>query len=274
MWSLDNFGATYTSTGLGTTITANVLANTKGDAVQVISGAALTDDVYAFSLLFIGGTGSAGSYMFDLQTDPAGGTAWTTRINNLVVCGNSSYQIGGQWYYFPYYIKAGTAIACRMQATTGSLSMQACIRVFGRPSRPDLVKTGSLVETFNAATTTTFGTTAVVPGTNAMGSNTASLGTITGDKWWWQAGFTMNDSIRAGTGVWFDVLAGDGTDNVVCCENLMHSEDTTAERGGRSAIGSRIPYRNVASGKNIYARAACNGTPESNNYVIVYALGG
>ena len=49
-------------------------------------------------------------------------------------------------------------------------------KLFGKPTRPELLRVGTKVQTYGAVTASTSGT-AITPGTNAMGAYTASLGT-------------------------------------------------------------------------------------------------
>lgn len=275
-WSTDNFGATFSDTGIGTAVTAHASsAHTKGTAVSLLAGASVTEDVYGIAIGASGITGSGTGitmYLGDLLIDPAGGTSWATIINNLAF--NSPYLIlGGYWYYFPLYLKNGTSIGMQVQCSTANITLRAMVRVFGKPSRPDLVKCGTKVRTFGANTGSTTGT-ALTFGTAAMGSLSASLGTTADDLYWWQGGILINDGTRGVCGYSMDVLAGDGTNNVVCAENIFYGEDTTSERGGKTPFGTRLPWRNIAAGNNIYIRGAATTTPETNTSGVVYGLGG
>ena len=192
-FTVDNFGSTYSDTGVGTNSPGHANANTKGANTAMI--AALAEDCYGLAILFSGGFTAATTRraLVDVLIDPAGGTSWSVLIANLLSCG-ASYQPGGYWYYFPIFLKAGTALGSAHQdlvATTQALRVG--YRVYGRPSHPHLLRVGSRVDTFGAVTGTTTGT-AFTPGTSVMGALSSSFGTMTRDAWWWQCGFAYDDN--------------------------------------------------------------------------------
>lgn len=269
--TVDNYGSTYTDTGIGTSVTSGT-ANNKGTAVSLISGASVTDDVFGISILFSGGSSNAAvrNFLADILVDPAGGSSWTTIINNLCFHG-PSLAVGGYWFYFPLFIKNGSSIGVQTQCSNASTACRCAVRLYCRPSRPDSIKVGSIVETFGATTASSDGT-AITPGTNAMGSYTASLGTTVHDLWWWQIGCGLNNATQSSVTYLFDAAA-DATTKVLLTENVM-SSGNTSEQSKKNSMGSRLPYRYIKAGNTIYARAACIGTPDSGGTVVVYGLGG
>src|SRR3990172_3985425 len=251
-WSADNFGATYTDAGIGVDSPGHANANTKGANTAML--AAIAQDCYGIAIGFSGGNTAATARrnLVDLLIDPAGGTSWSVIINNLY-CAYSSLIMGGYWYYFPLYLKAGTAIGTANQSLTASTSaLRVMIKVFGKPSRPELVKLGTKVETFGADTATTSGTT-ITPGNAVLGAYTGSLGTTVNDLFWWQGGMGVNDSTTIDNAYQLDVAAGDGTNKVLCCENIILTTNNS-EQFGKSAGGSRLPWRNVKAGAFVYMR--------------------
>ena len=240
-WSVDNFGATYTDSGIGTQIPSHASNHTKGTATSLIAGASITEDVYGIAIGFTGGWGSGGirMWMTDLLIDPAGGTSWSVAIANLAA--NSPHIcLKGCWYYFPLYLKNGTSIGMQTQCNAGSNNIRGLVRVFGKPTHPELVKAGTKVETFGATTASTTGV-SITPGTSAMGALTASMGTTAGDLWWWQAGNLMSDSARAPHALWMDVLAGDGTNNVLCASRSATGRTTPTRRAARTLSAPASP---------------------------------
>jgi hypothetical protein len=271
-WSVDNFGATYSDAGIGLNSPGHANANTKGANTAMLS--AIAEDCYGMAIGFSGGNAAATirRQLTDILIDPAGGTAWTVLIPNLYA--NSPSLIAGMyWYYFPLYLKAGTAIGSAHQdlvATTQAL--RVCIRVYGKPTRPELIKCGTFVETFGAVTASTTGTT-VTPGTTAMGSYSASLGTTVKDLWWWQAGMGFNDSTLVDEAYLIDVAAGDGTNKKLCCENIL-MVDNNSEQTGKSAMGVRLPWQFIPAGSFVYMRAAGAVAPQGTPTGIAYGMGG
>ena len=271
-FSVDNFGATYTDAGIGTNAPGHANANTKGANTAILS--AIAEDCYGLSILFSGGSTAATirRALVDVLIDPAGGTSWSVLIANLLSCG-AGLPVGGYWYYFPIFLKAGTALGAAHQdlvATTQALRVG--YRVFGRPSRPELLRVGSNVTTFGAVTATTTGT-AFTPGTSVVGALSSSLGTLTRAAWWWQCGFAYADTNVTASALSLDVLAGDGTNNKICMRDVPVVFDGS-ERYGMSAMGSRWPMCDVASGSNVYLRGSSVAAPETTPTGVIYALGG
>lgn len=278
-WSTDNFGATYTDAGFGTSLPGHASANTKGANTAVLS--ALAEDCYGIEIIFVGGhaAGTAHRYLVDLLIDPAGGTSWTVAIANLYAYG-PSFGCGGWRYYFPLYLKAGTAIGCANQALVAGKAIRVGIQVHGKPTRPELLRVGTKVQTYGATTGTTSGT-AFTPGTNAVGAWSASLGTSSYNQFWWQCGHAYDDgSIGGGAAsiseaTWLDVSASNdaGTTKVIVAENITANFSTT-EQGGKEAFGSHGCYREVPSGANIYMRGTSSIAPNTTPTCVAYGLGG
>lgn len=270
-WSVDNYGATYSDTTLGVQVTAHASAHTKGTAVELISGATVTEDVYGVSLFFCGARVSTGTRRFfvDLLVDEAGGTAWVTRINNLLVNSPTSDR-GFYSYYFPLFIKAGSSIGAQQQCSTGGQTLRCGIKLFGKPSHPHLVKVGSKVETFGADTSTTSGT-SFTSGTGEMGSYSASLGTTAGNLFFWQVGMATSDASITGGHYAMDVACGDATNKKTCISHLTLNFDGT-EGCGKPEFGDEIPYRLIAPGAEVYVRSATHTTPDSDTTACVYGV--
>jgi hypothetical protein len=210
--------------------------------------------------------------MVDLLIDPAAGvggagSSWSVAIANLFAVGPAFGTLEtGVHYYFPLYLKAGTAIGTAHQnSTAGTLALRVSIRVFGKPSRPDLIKYGTLIQTINANTAATDGTVLTTPGTSVMGSYSATLGTLTRDTWW-------TDTTQVNTTYLWDVAAN-ATNKILCMENVQH-HGNTSEQNSKAAFGTRSPYCFITSGQDVYTRAACVTAPDSSLFGIVYAMGG
>lgn len=280
-WSTDNYGATYTDTGIGANSPGHANANTKGANTNMLNGVA--EDVYGISILFCGQNASATirRCMVDLLVDPAAGvgnpgSSWSVAIANLYANSPTLGVSGnfGWWYYFPLYLAAGTAIGTAHQnLVAGTLPLQVAIRVFGKPSRPELVKVGTRVQTIGATVGTTTGV-AVTPGTSALGSYSATLGTLTNDSFFFQLGVGSADTTMTARGYQFDI-AVNATNKVLVAENILYSVCGSVEQASKSAIGSSPPIQRIASGQDVYVRgAAQGGAPDSSMTAIVYAVAG
>jgi hypothetical protein len=280
MWSTDNYGATIADNVYGTAVTGGSPAHTKGSNINLLNG--IANDCYGLMVRFVGGNSTtvARRAMADILIDPdAGignaGSSWTVLINNLA--GNASC-LGlagaiGYRYYFPIYLRSGTAIGARIQDSALVGITRVGVRVVGNPTRPDRVDVGSKVQTLGASTATTVGTT-VVPGTNAMGSYSATLGTLSDDAWWWQVGVLSNDTTMTARGYLFDV-AVNATNKITVMDEVVYAVAGSAEQAGKGDAGSVPPIRHIQSGENVYVRgASAGGAPDSAMSAVVYAMGG
>lgn len=283
-WSVDNFGSTYSDTGFAINSPGHASANTKGANTSMLVG--IAEDCYGMAICFSGGHASATirRQLTDILIDPAAGiggtgSSWSVLIPNLYSC-SANLGCGGYWYYFPIYLKAGTAIGSAHQDLAAStVALRVGIRIYGKPSRPDLLRVGTKVEAFGVTLASTSGT-AITPGTQAMGAYTASLGTTANHLFWWQGGFGYNDTtLGGGTSVaestWLDVAVSTdaGTTKQVAARNII-AQFSTTEQGGKTAFGSCLPLHETPAGATVYMRGVCSITPQTTPTVVAYGLGG
>jgi hypothetical protein len=280
-WQVDNFGSTYTDTGFGTNLPGHANAFTKGANTQMLVG--IAEDCYGIELIFSGGSTSTGARlaMTDLLIDPAAGvggsgSSWTVAIANLFTSATCRGSTGafGHSFYFPLYLKAGTAIGgAHLDNASGTLGLRCGVRVFGKPSRPDLLKVGTKVQTLGATTSSATGVT-VTPGTQAMGSYSASLGTLNLDSWWWQLGIGLSQTTITNTVTSWDIAAN-ATNKVICAQDIMSNTVGTVEQSSKNALGPALPIRKISSGQDVYVRAASiSGAPLATWGAVVYAVQG
>ena len=214
--------------------------------------------------------------MTDLMIDPAAGvggagSSWSVAINNLYSNSPSTAPGSmGYCYHFPLYLKAGTAIGARVQDVVGAATVRLSIRVLGKPTRPELLKVGTKVQTLGATTASTTGV-AVTPGTAAVGSYSASLGTLTNDAWWWQVGIGSNDSGMTVCRYWFDI-AHDATNKYICARGISYGVSSTTEQSWKGAFGESQTICVAPAGTDVYVRGTGNTTPDSSMTAIVYAV--
>jgi hypothetical protein len=278
-WSVDNWGATLTDTGIGTNIPGNASANVKGANTQVLTG--IAEDCYGIHLMFsgTGATTVAQRHLVDLIIDPAAGvggagSAWSVIIANLLFNASRLGTSGafGTHFYFPLYLKKGTAIGLVHQSSTTTTALRGCVRVYGKPKRIDAIRCGTKVQSLGPVTGSTSGA-AITPGTSAWGSYTASLGAISGDKWWWQGGIADNDTSRTARGQLVEIAAN--VTNKIKCGDFNYGVVGTIEESFKTAFATHPNYKEIASGQGIYMRAAgLGGAGDSTTYCAAYALGG
>jgi len=268
----DNFGATYTDAGLGTTATSGGSTHQKGTPVTLIAGSSVISDIYGIAILFCGGNASNAirRYFADILVDPNGGSNWNVKIPNLFV-NNASLIQGGYRYFFPLYLKSGTSIGFQHQCNLAATALRCSIQLYGKPKNPELWPIGTIVESFGVNLGTTVGT-AVVAGTSVLGSYT-QIGTTTRKLWWWQwGGFGFDESSFLANSILGDVAAGVAGNQKICCDNCIQSY-TAGEQCGKDSIGFRIPYRIIPESSPVWVRAACTGTPEGTATATTTAYG-
>lgn len=255
---------------MGTALTP--AQNAKGSWAQCFNAAAVATDVYLVHININNAAIStvARDILMDVGIDEAGGTSYTVAINNLIgSCAGTNNGSGGINYIFPLFIKQGSTIAVRGAVNASNLGgFRAWIKLYGMPRNPAAVRVGSRVETLGANTAASNGT-AITAGTTAEGAWTL-IGTLSNDAWWFQAGMGVNDSTMSSQCYLLDIAVGSGGEVPLIINQLWISNSVETHS---SAL--YIPCeKEVPAGSQIYARLWCEGTPDSNTSVAVYALGG
>lgn len=166
------------------TVTAGA-NNADGASVGVLP--ALSHDA-EYLVIGVGGNGGAGinsRALLDILIDPAGGTAWSSLIDNLQVGflrpqdSNTGFTA---WFHFPLWIPAGATLGARARtAHTATRDHYVGIWAFGGPSRPDMWWCGTKVETLGAVEASSKGTD-VTPGNSGAFGAWADIGVTTG-RW-------------------------------------------------------------------------------------------
>lgn len=261
---------------VGTQITAGVL-NTKGSYTELISGASVTADVYAMEIVVtqfaVGATVSG--VLIDIGIDPANGGSYTVLINNLMGANAgvpATTENGGVHYFFPLFLKAGTQVGARCQSNTASQTGNVAVTLYCKPSRPELVRTGSYVTTFGAATATSLGA-SLTPGTVSEGTYLDINGADTTlPYWFWQYGIGCNDTTMSNSTLFVDLAVGDATNKHTVIRNnlVMTSTSETVTKWNSLPQG----YHEVPAGIRVYGRAQLGGTLDSNYHMCAYAVGG
>jgi hypothetical protein len=268
-WAFNYTNASAGTTSPGTSVTPGA-SSAEGSWTSIATGSNIAFDCHFMRLWVSGGAtaASAKEHLLDIGYDPAGGTSYSAFISDLV-CGNSSSpSSGGRWYEFPLYIPAGAQVAARVQglaATAGTVRIAAWF--WGRPSRPDMVRSGRYSETIG----TISGSSGVsfTPGTTADGS-WQSLGTTTKELWAWQLGVSINNATMSAHGTAVDLAYGDGT-NFEMIIDRYNMQMTTSE-----AITSGLftAYKAVPAGSTIYVRGNNSAAPVTGYNAVAVGIGG
>lgn len=270
----DNWGANP-GVNLGTSVIPGA-SNVEGSWTQVASSANIAQDCYwLFIQLSAGSTATAAkNHLLDIGVDPAGGTSYTAIISNID-CGASPpmSSVGLRPFTFPFFIKAGSSVAVRVQgsnATAGTVRVMA--QFFGQPSAPQNVPIGAISQTFGTITNSQGPT--VTPG-NAADGSWVDLGATSNRLWWWQLGYGIDNGTITAEYTYFEVAFGDVT-NKHTIFKTMHGGSTNETCGlllmpQLTAPGAFCP---VPAGANIYVRARCGDAPDTGYHANVIGIGG
>ena len=270
----DNWGSNPSATP-GTSVVPGA-SNAEGSWTQIASSGNIAEDIYGLYLQIFAGATSANqkSHLLDIGVDPAGGTSYVAIISNLV-CGSSPTlaQAGNREFYFPFFIKAGSSVAVRIQgsnATAGTVRVAA--KFYGKPSKKQLLPVGYYSETIGTITNSSG--VSFTPG-NASDGSWVDLGATTKPLWWWQLGYQIDNGTITAEYTYIELAFGDGS-NKQQIFRVMHG-GTTAETCGLAMQTSMLgiaAYCPVKAGEHIYVRGRCNNAPDSGYNAVAVGIGG
>jgi hypothetical protein len=226
--------------------------NTYAPFTQILGPTAF--DTYYMRIIFNSCyiSGAAQDTIAIIGIDYSGGTTYTDlQIQHLLLssAGTLLYHTG-VIYDFPLYIPAGSTIAVRgSQNKNPPTGFRTGITLYGRPTRPELVRTGSYVDTYGANPSTSSGT-PIISGTTSEGVWTQIGSTTTRSYWWFQTGLGCNDSTMTDNIYALDLAIGDTTNRMIIYENelIVVGEDESVSRRpllsncyfNESAAGQRL----------------------------------
>lgn len=267
------------STEMTPTASGGAPGNTKGAWTEIVSDTLITRDVYGVELWpsWNNIAGEARNCMLDLGADPTGGTSYSVLIPN--VCASMASRaggFGGMRFFFPIFIRAGTALAIRAQVGTslGGGTVGCGVHLYGAPADRVLIRPGTYATNFGSNTGTSLGTTCT-PGTASEGAWTSLATNISRPHWWWQTGLSIDDtSITTGGIYHVDLAYGDASNKHIIIEDQMWFIPSANEE--ISGIGMQVGcQRYVPAGSNIYARVQrSNTTADTSVGVWAIAVGG
>lgn len=214
----------------GTLVTPGT-GNAKGSATVIATSSDITEDVCGVMLTIMGGGTSAAvkNHLLDVGVDPAGGTSYDWRVQDLGV-GSSGTGIANQCrtVYLPLHIPAGSQVAIRIagnNATAGTVRVWAIF--YGRPTRPDQVWAATYAEVIGSLSTSCGP--AVTPGTSGAEGAWTNLGTCARRLRWLIPCLQMNDSSTNSQAIWLDVAINVGGTRQIILEHWPIYLGGTAE---------------------------------------------
>ncbi len=254
------------STTPGTSITAG--SGSKGSWGQILS--ALTYDVYGLMLWINTGWASATQrdYLIDIGVDPAGGSSYSPVISNILAHQASDPIYGGRWYYFPFFIKAGSTVGARAQSN-GAYTIRVAAIAYGRPTNPEVALCGQYSETLGVSGN---GGTSITPGASGAEGAWVSLGTTTKNLWWFQLCVGFSTTATTALIYFCDLATGDETNKHMIIENLPLFNPGALEKTGNPLMMDG--YWEVPAGGTLYVRASCSGTSDTGCNALAVGIGG
>lgn len=247
--------------------------NAFGSYAQLISGAALTDDVYELSIYTNNAAVSATArdVIVRIGLDPAGGTSYTALVDLLIgPTFNYSGGLAPGWWRFPIFIKAGTSIGAAASVSSVSVAaLRVGCTVKGRPSRPDRIYAGSYIDAYGVTLASSSGT-ALTPGTTAEGA-WAEIGTLSRPCSWIDYGYSIGNATIADGFLNVDVGIGDATNKKIAITNHV-VQKSAVEAVIRLGFGGE--WASGATGDKVYIRAQDSGTIETGHTAAIYCVGG
>lgn len=273
-FTYDNWGANP-SANIGTSVIPGA-SNVEGSWTQIASSANIAQDCYWIELrVFLGATSAqAKNHLLDIGVDPAGGSSYTAIISNLQVGASASIsQAGIREFVFPFFIKASSSVAVRIQGSNGTAgTVRVAAKFFGQPSNPAVCPVGAISQTFG--TITNSNGQSFTPGNVADGS-WADLGSLSQPLWWWQMGHGIDNSVLTVEYTYIEVAYGDGS-NKDTIFKVMHAgtNGETIGLGMQSHLLACAAYKPVPAGANIYIRGRCDSAPDASYHATVIGIGG
>jgi hypothetical protein len=267
-FEVDNLTGTPPAPGsLGTNFTFGA-SNADGTAVSVLSALAVECQYLVLGITGTGTSAEDNSALLDVLIDRAGGTSWSSFIDDLV-CGfphpASAISHAPAWYHFPIRIPAGASIGvqARKNGATAITTGRVVMWAYGRPKRPDMWWCGQGVESLGINASTSKGT-SHTPGSSGAFSSYATIGTSTRRYGALQLGINGSDSAMLARGYFWQLGVGsarlEGTPTIAYVGQ-------TSEQCRRSGQTSPL-WVDIAESTALQVRATCSGAAEAYDVAI------
>lgn len=269
----DNLGANPSSSP-GTSVIPGA-TNAEGAWTQIASAANISQNIYAFWLRVSDGFTSAAikNHLLDIGVDPAGGTAYTAIVSNIVCGGSTSFSNGGgPEFLLPHFIKSGSTVAARIQGSNGTAgTVRVGAAFYGQPSHPENMPVGQYSETIGAITNSEG--VAFTPG-NAADGTWVLLGATTRNLWWWNIAHQLSNATITLERTYIEIAHGDATNKHVIMRR-MHIGNTSEDVGSglEDNLNAYAAYCPVKAGTNIYIRGRADSAPDTGYNGVAIGIG-
>lgn len=257
-------------------------SNSMGSYVQVIDGSTAwpsgIGDGYWIRILIhtVGSASALSNSLVTIGIDLAGGASYTDWIQNLLVSGAlQSAPNGGDgvYYDFPIRVPNGASLAVKGQSANAAPTTPSycAIKIFCKPTRPELMRVGTFVQSFGVDTANSAGT-SITPGGASEGAYVQLGSALDKEIFYWEFGWGSSSTSFAATVGEFDVAVGDASNKRRVIRNGRLYTYTSEQ--------CYKPYRQGEYGPGaisdlVYGR--CQGGDNAmpaNNSMAAYGVGG
>lgn len=270
-----NYGSGLPGSSDGVVCTPGT-SNVMGSWTDLMGGT-LANDSYGIWLGVADGSsggGATNAHLMDIGIDYAGGSSYSVLIPYLgfageVNTGGSNWR--GALWFFPLFTPAGARLGVRAQSKGSANNITVKATVGQKPSRPDLIRYGTFVDSIGVDAANSRGT-VYVPGTAGYGS-WVSLGTLLRGAWWWQGSFINDLTSSTNNPFMVDFGVGDATSKLVFAPQLYCSHHSANE----VVVGpeaDEMGFAHLPSGATVYVRGNEHSGVDSNYTAILHVLGG
>jgi hypothetical protein len=277
-----NFGASTISanagTGWGTAITAGA-SNADGTAVMLLSALPHDCEYLWLSVHGMAALSTVPAALMDILVDPAGGTSWTSLIDDLIVGGAPApnYTSGtgytGPWmcFQFPLWIKAGTSIGARIRCTLASSPFTGAVHAMaaGGNKNPASWWCGQKVETigtFDAANSLGQLHTPGASGSFSSWTDLGSPSTGRAGAVQWGAGAGNTNDIGSTRGYRYEFGAAS---TMIGPPVIKWANNTEA----MTHMLNTLIFCDIPSGTQLQVRGCCSGTVAGGNTGVALDVG-
>lgn len=231
----------------------------------------LTESAYLIEILATEGStiNEARAHLISIGVDTTGGDNYQELIPDLTTWNPTLSNIGpGVLWRFPMFIPGGASVAARASVNNVTVrTVNIWTRCFGRPTRPDLIRYGSVVTAYNVDYATSTGSAGFSLGTNGGFSAWTQIGVTTDQHWWMQAGYGLDQSGTNARGhvlqfSWGEVAGA----NMI---GVMRGGTSTSEHFWTSWSPRTV---RIPAGQRLWARGSQNSTSPPVARPMLYGL--
>lgn len=265
---VDNIIASPGTVLTGTNFTTGA-SNADGSVVTVLS--ALAQDLCYLVIGFAGtsATTEDQNTLADILIDRAGGTSWSSFIDDLVIgfCPTPTAGAIGMtsWYHFPVWVPAGASLGVRARHRSANTNTngRCVIYGYGKPKRPEMWWCGQGVESVGINAASSKGTNHT-PGASSSYSSYATIGTTA--RRWQAMQFGVNGSDGTMLAQGYNWQLGIGGVQIPGTPTYYHS-NTTTEAMTRTGFNQPL-WVDIPAGTTIQCRATASGSGEVHNVAV------